>query len=84
MAEKKTTMHMSVGKNIGRVMLEIAQECIKDGDPERAIKNYIEGFHGFTREYALMVLKNEAALVAADNGSVNLTPAQGEGERLLQ
>ena len=74
MAEKKTTqMHMSVGKNIGKVMLEIAQENIKDGDPERAIKNYIEGFHGFTREYALMVLKNEAALVAADGGTVNLT-----------
>lgn len=74
MAEKKTTqMHMSVGKNIGKVMLEIAQDCIKDGDPERAIKNYIEGFHGFTREYALMVLKNEAAIVAADGGTVNLT-----------
>ena len=44
-------LHMKVGRNIGRIMLEIAQEHIINGEPEGAITTYTEGFGGMAKEY---------------------------------
>jgi hypothetical protein len=54
----KEVLHMRVGRNIGRVMLEIAQEHIINGDPEKAITTYTDCFCGITKEYALMNRKH--------------------------
>ena len=59
----------SLGDNIGEILLDIAQNKIKKGDFEGAIKTYTDSFEGFTRDYALKVLKNEAVIVVADNGA---------------
>ena len=59
----------SLGDNIGEILLDIAQYKIKKGDFEGAIKTYTDSFEGFTRNYALKVLKNEAVIVVTDNGA---------------
>lgn len=69
-----STLHMKVGSNLGEVLLDIAQNKIKDGNPEAGINTYIEGLCGFTKEYALMVLKNRAVLITDKDGEgVNLS-----------
>ena len=74
-------LHMKVGRNIGRIMLEIAQEHIIDGEPEGAITTYTEGFNGMTKEHALMLLKGQSVLITMDDGSsVNMV----NGEKLLE
>ena len=71
---EKTSVSMKVGSNIGNIIFEIAQQHIKDGNPERAISTYLDGFHGFTEEYAMKCIKNEAVLIASEDGtSVNLS-----------
>ena len=71
------TMHMRIGPNLGRVLLEKTQRLIDEGQPEKALQTYIDGFDGFTKEYALMVLKNEVVLVTCEDGvNVNLTDDQ--------
>ena len=70
----KEVLHMRVGRNIGQVMLEIAQEHIINGDPEKAITTYTDCFCGITKEYALMLLKGDRVLEATEDGtSVNMT-----------
>ena len=59
----------SLGDNIGEILLDIAQNKIKKGDFEGAIKTYTDSFEGFTRDYALKVLKNEVVIVVTDNGA---------------
>lgn len=74
-------LHMKVGRNIGRIMLEIAQEHIINGEPEGAITTYTEGFGGMTKEYALMLLKGQSVLITMDDGSsVNMV----NDEKLLE
>ncbi len=64
----------SLGDNIGEILLDIAQNKIKKGDFEGAIRTYTDSFEGFTRDYALKVLKNEVVIVVTDNGAnVTLT-----------
>lgn len=76
------TLHMKVGSNLGEVLLDIAQTKIKDGNPEAGINTYIDGLCGFTKEYALMVLKNRAVLVTDKDGEgVNLTDSLEEIEK---
>lgn len=67
------SLHFSVGKNIGEVLLDIAQRKIIDGYPEEAINTYIASFDGCTNEYALMILKNQLVIEVDDNGDVNAT-----------
>lgn len=62
-------LSFSLGDNIGEILLDIAQNKIKKGDFEGAIKTYTDSFEGFTRDYALKVLKNEAVIVVVDNGT---------------
>ena len=62
------TLNMRIGENLGEILLEIAQEHIKKGEPEKAVETYVESLHGFTEEYALMLLKNKGVLVTDPNG----------------
>ena len=72
-------LHMRVGQNIGEIILDIAQNNIIKGKPEKAITTYTDSFHGFTKEYALMCLKNKAVLLAEEDGEgVRLTDWENE------
>lgn len=66
------TLHMSIGKNIGTILLEIAQEHIAKGDIQKGIDTYIKSLHGFTEDLAILVLKNEYVIVS-DNDTVALS-----------
>lgn len=70
---------MKIGDNIGKILLEIAQTAIQDGDPQKAIETYTRSLNGFTEEYVIKLLKNEYVLVTnADGASVNMTDWQNE------
>ena len=62
------TLHMKVGSNLGNVLLDIAQTNISKGDIQKGIDTYVKGLCGFTKEYALMCLKNQAVLVTDKDG----------------
>lgn len=62
-------LSFSLGDNIGEILLDIAQNKIKKGDFEGAIKTYTDSFEGFTYDYALKVLKNEVVIIVTDNGA---------------
>lgn len=70
-------LNMRIGKNIGTILLEIAQTAIKDGNPQKAIDTYTKALNGFTEEYAVKVLKNEYVLVT-DGEVVSLTDSESE------
>lgn len=55
--------HMKIGSNLPKILLEIAQENILNGDVEKGIITFTDSLNGFNKEYALMCLKNEAVLV---------------------
>lgn len=61
---------MRIGDNLGNILLEIAQEKIVRGEPEKAFNTYINSLHGFTKEYALQVLKNEGVLVVDEENQI--------------
>lgn len=63
---------MKVGSNLGEILLDIAQNKILGDNPEDAFSTYIDSLCGFTKEYALMCLKNEAVLVTTGDSDVNL------------
>lgn len=66
-------LHMKIGSNLPELLLSISQEHILNGDVEKGIETYTESLCGFTKEYALMVLKNKAVLVVdEDEQTVNL------------
>jgi hypothetical protein len=67
-------LHMTVGPLLGETLLDIAQNNICKGEIEKGIDTYVKSLIGFTKEYALMLLKNEAVLVTDEDGtSVSLT-----------
>ena len=67
------TLNMRIGSNLPEILLEISQEHINKGTPEKAIETYVESLQGFTKEYAMMLLKNEAVLVVdEENQTMNL------------
>ena len=70
-------LNFRIGKNIGTILLEIAQTAIKDGNPQKAIDTYTKALNGFTEEYAVKVLKNEYVLVT-DGEVVSLTDSESE------
>ena len=63
----KEKLHMSVGQNIGAVLLEIAQNAIKQGEPSKAISTYTTTLQGFKEEYVIQLLKNKCVLVTTDD-----------------
>lgn len=70
-------LNIRIGKNIGTILLEIAQTAIKDGNQQKAIDTYTKALIGFTEEYALKVLKNDYVLVT-DGEVVSLTDSESE------
>ena len=67
-------LHMTVGPLLGETLLDIAQNNICKGEIEKGIDTYVKSLIGFTKEYALMLLKNEAVLITDEDGtSVSLT-----------
>lgn len=70
-------LNIRIGKNIGTILLEIAQTAIKDGNPQKAIDTYTKALNGFTEEYAVKVLKNDYVLVT-DGEVVSLTDSESE------
>lgn len=65
---KKETLHMRVGSLLGEHLLDIAQTNISKGDIQKGLDTYIKGLCGFTKEYAIMCLKNQAVLVTDEDG----------------
>lgn len=55
-------LSMRIGKNIGNLLLELAQENIIKGEPEKAVSLYSECLSGFTKEYSIAVLQNKYVL----------------------
>ena len=70
-------LNIRIGKNIGKILLEIEQNDIKEGNPQKAIDTYTKALNGFTEEYAVKVLKNEYVLVT-DGEVVSLTDSESE------
>jgi hypothetical protein len=58
---------MRVGPLIGEHLLDIAQSNISKGDVEYALSVYPKAF-GMQKEHALMILKNQAVVVADEDG----------------
>ena len=61
------TLSFRVGKGIGKILLEISQEDILNGNTEKAIENYINGF-GMNKSHAMQILHNRLAMEAEDDG----------------
>lgn len=59
----RETLHMRIGGNLGDILLDIAQNNILEGNIEKAFSTYTDSLYGFTKEYAMMLLKNQAVLV---------------------
>lgn len=70
-------LNIRIGKNIGTILLEIAQTAIKDGNQQKAIDTYTKALNGFTEEYVVKVLKNDYVLVT-DGEVVSLTDSESE------
>lgn len=64
------SLHMRIGENLGEILLDIAQNNIETGNVEKAITTYTDSLQGFTKEYALMCLKNEAVLTVDEKNQV--------------
>ena len=66
-------LHMKISSNLPELLLSISQEHILNGEVEKGIETYTDSLCGFTKEYALMILKNKAVLVVdEDEQTVNL------------
>ena len=72
-------LHMKVGENLGEILLDIAQTNISDGNVEKGITTYTDSLCGFTKEYALKCLKNEAVLITDPDG-INVTLSDDKEE----
>ena len=59
---------MRIGNQLGEILLQTAQEKIKNGECQKAIELYTESLHGFTEEYVGKVLRNEMVLVTDEDG----------------
>ena len=72
-------LHMKLGQNIGEILLDIAQNAIQSGNPEKSISIYTDSLNGFTEEYVIKLLKNEYVLITSkDEVSVELTDWENE------
>ena len=68
------TVHFKLGENLGNILLEIAQDNIVNGEPERAFETYTKSFHGMDKSYALQILKNKFVVETCEDGvNINLT-----------
>lgn len=60
------TLSFRVGKGIGKILLEISQEDILNGNTEKAIENYINGF-GMNKSHAMQILHNRLVMESEDD-----------------
>ena len=67
-----SSLTLKLGANLGNLLLEIAQENILDGEPEKAINLYTQSLPGITEEIVIKLLKNEGVLVT-DNDTLMFT-----------
>lgn len=68
------TVHFSIGENLGKVLLDIAQEHILNGEPQEAIETYVKSFDGMDESYALQILRNNFVVETCEDGvNINLT-----------
>ena len=68
------TVNFKLGENLGNVLLEIAQEHIINGQPEKAIETYTISFEGMDESYALQILKNKFVVETCEDGvNINLS-----------
>lgn len=58
----------TLGENIGEILLDIAQNKIAEGKGDEALKDFELNFEGFTRDYALQVLKNQVVIKSKGTG----------------
>lgn len=63
------TLHFKLGENLGLTLLEITQEAILNGNPDKGIKTYTDYLYGCEEKYALALLKGEAVLETDENGT---------------
>ena len=61
------TLSFRVGKGIGKILLGISQEDILNGNTQKAIENYTNGF-GMNKSYAIQILHNRLVMEAEDDG----------------
>ena len=61
------TLSFRVGKGIGKILLDISQEDILNGNTEKAIENYTNGF-SMNKSYAIQILHNRLVMEAEDDG----------------
>ena len=68
------TVRFSIGENLGKVLLDIAQEHILNGEPQEAIETYVKSFNGMDESYALQILRNNFVIETCEDGiNINLT-----------
>ena len=68
------TLHFKLGEGLGLTLLEIAQEAILKGEPQKGVKTYTDYLHGCEEKYAMMLLKGEAVLETDEDGvNMNFT-----------
>ena len=71
---------MTLGENLGQLLLEIAQTKIREGQPEAAIAFYTENLHGMTDDIVLQLLKNECVLITSE-GDTSMKLSNSESQR---
>jgi len=63
-----TDLHFRLGENIGEILLGIAQDNIENCQFEKAISTYVDSFQGFSKEYAMDIIKGKLALTTTEDG----------------
>lgn len=71
---------MTLGENLGQLLLEIAQTKIREGQPEAAMAFYTENLHGITDDIVLQLLKNECVLITSE-GDTSMKLSNSESQR---
>lgn len=77
--DKESLLHFRLGENFGRILLEIAQDHIASGHPDKAFEVYMSGIPGFTEDHVLSILKGDSVLIPdKDEETLILTDSEDE------
>ena len=77
--DKESLLYFKLGENLGKILLDIAQDHIALGNSDKAFDLYMSGMPGFTKEYVLSILKGDLVLVPDEDGEImNLTDSEDE------
>ena len=61
--------HFTIGENLGKILLEIAQTEIQKGNLDKVFSTYTDSLIDFPQQYVMSLLKNEMVLVTNENHS---------------